>query len=214
MTVAVGAWAALVLDVAGLLVVFVVRTWLHRRRTGTSGFNGISGAPGSAQWWGGVLFVVALVLGLLAPVAALTGVVGPVAGGWRGPVAWLGVVVLLVGFAGVLWGQGGMGSSWRIGVRQDERTDLVTGGVFGWVRNPIFTAMLLAQVGLVLLVPSVVSAAALVSLWLAVQLQVRLLEEPYLLRRHGHTYARYAARTGRFVPVVGRLREASPVGPV
>jgi protein-S-isoprenylcysteine O-methyltransferase Ste14 len=36
--------------------------------------------------------------------------------------------------------------------------------------------------------------------------QVRLVEEPYLRRVHGCAYETYAARTGRFLPRIGRLR--------
>ena len=46
---------ALVLYGLYLALAFVLRTALHRRRTGRSGFSGISGAPGSAEWLGGVL---------------------------------------------------------------------------------------------------------------------------------------------------------------
>ena len=66
-----------------------------------------------------------------------------------------------------------------------ERTELVTTGVFAVGRNPIFTAMVVTQTGLLLVVPTVVSLAALSCLVLAVQLQVRVLEEPYLRRVHG-----------------------------
>ena len=38
----------------------------------------------------------------------------------------------------------------------------------------------------------------------AVQLQVRVVEEPYLRRVHGRVYRGYAARVGRFVPGLGR----------
>jgi protein-S-isoprenylcysteine O-methyltransferase Ste14 len=40
---------------------------------------------------------------------------------------------------------------------------------------------------------------------LGVQLQVRSVEEPYLLGRHGQTYRDYARAVGRFVPWLGRL---------
>jgi protein-S-isoprenylcysteine O-methyltransferase Ste14 len=46
----------------------------------------------------------------------------------------------------------------------------------------------------------------LIAVAASVQVQVRLVEEPYLLRVHGDAYRAYAARTGRFVPGVGRLR--------
>lgn len=198
---------ALALYVTALLTLFGLRSWMQWRRTGHSGFHGISGTPADAGWWGGVLFVVAMLLGLAGPLLAVAGVTPP------DPPAGLGVVGLLLaltGFAAVLAGQAGMGASWRIGVDRAERTELVTGGVFASVRNPIFTAMVLAQVGVVLMVPTWVSAAALVALVAAVQLQVRAVEEPYLLATHGRTYAAYAARAGRFLPGVGRLSAASP----
>ncbi|MDP9391106.1 MAG: isoprenylcysteine carboxylmethyltransferase family protein, partial [Actinomycetota bacterium] len=67
----------LVLYVVGLLVLFGVRTWLHVRRTGTSGFSGISRPPGSLRWWAGVLFVLALALGVVALALAVTRAVPP-----------------------------------------------------------------------------------------------------------------------------------------
>lgn len=197
---------ALVLYVVGLLVLFGVRTWLHLRRTGTSGFSGVSGSPGSLRWWAGVLFVLALVLGVIALALAVTGSVP--APELPPAVAAAGLVFALTGFLGVLAAQTGMGASWRIGVRETERTDLVTGGLFAVVRNPIFTLMVLAQCGIVLMVPTAPSLAALVCLVAAVELQVRLIEEPYLLRVHGSAYRRYAAATGRFVPGLGRLPAA------
>ncbi len=50
-------------------------------------------------------------------------------------VAAAGLVLALAGFLGVLAAQTGMGASWRIGVRESERTDLITGGLFAVVRN-------------------------------------------------------------------------------
>jgi protein-S-isoprenylcysteine O-methyltransferase Ste14 len=87
----------------------------------------------------------------------------------------------------------------------------VTTGIFGAVRNPIFTAMVVAQLGVVLMVPTWVSAAAVVSLVVAVQLQVRAVEEPYLMSVHGAAYRDYAAVTGRFVPAVGPRRVTATV---
>ena len=79
----------------------------------------------------------------------------------------------------------------------------MTAGVFGSVRNPIFTAMLIATAGLVLLVPNVVSVAALVVLVGALEVQVRLVEEPYMRATHGPVYATYLSTVGRFLPGIG-----------
>lgn len=186
------------------MLVFVLRTVVQLRSTGRSGFKGISGRPLSAEWWGGVLFVVAIVLGVGAPLAALWGWSPSVAlPGWS---VGLGLVLYGLGVAGTLAAQLGMGSSWRIGVDENERTALVTGGLFGVVRNPIFSFLLVTATGLGLLVANAVSALAVAVLLVAVELQVRRVEEPYLLRTHGAAYAGYAARVGRFLPFLGTLR--------
>ena len=126
------------------------------------------------------------------------------------PVLAIGLLLFLVGSAATTGSQGAMGPSWRIGVDADENTELVTRGIFASVRNPIFTAMLVTAVGLFLVVPNVVSGIGLVALWVALELQVRKVEEPYLLRKHGSRYVDYAAAVGRFVPLIGRLsREES-----
>jgi protein-S-isoprenylcysteine O-methyltransferase Ste14 len=44
----------------------------------------------------------------------------------------------------------------------------------------------------------------LVAFLAALQLQVRLVEEPYLRRVHKDVWEQYAARTGRFLPWIGR----------
>ncbi|MBN1097747.1 MULTISPECIES: isoprenylcysteine carboxylmethyltransferase family protein [unclassified Blastococcus] len=194
--------AALVLYVIALVVLFGVRSWTQLRHTGSTGFVGISGTPADAGWWGGVLFVAAMVLGLAGPLLAVADVVTadpPLA------VQVAGLLLALAGFAATLAAQTGMGASWRIGVDPGERTDLVTGGVFAHVRNPIFTAMTAAQAGVVLMAPTWVSVLALIALVAAVQLQVRAVEEPYLRGVHGAAYDAYAARAGRFVPGIGRL---------
>jgi protein-S-isoprenylcysteine O-methyltransferase Ste14 len=116
-------------------------------------------------------------------------------------------VAILTG-AGVLTtrAQLDLGRSWRIGVDESERTELMTEGSFGVVRNPIFSGMGLAVVGAGLAVPTPASWLAAVALLTGVELQVRAVEEPYLLRTHGVAYREYGRRTGRFAPGIGRLR--------
>src|SRR5687768_2998394 len=115
-----------------------------------------------------------------------------------------GIAVFAGGMAATLYAQLAMGASWRVGVDATERTSLVTDGPFAVVRNPIFTAMFLASLGLALLVGNLVALAGFVALVASVEAQVRLVEEPYLLRVHGESYREYAGRVGRFVPGLGR----------
>ena len=189
-----------------LLLAFGVRTLVQLRRTGSSGFHGISGSPGSAEWMGGVLFFVALVLGAAAPAMDLLGVLDPIDAldGEIGNAAGAGLV--FGGFLTTLVAQAAMGDSWRIGVDESERTELVTAGPFATVRNPVFSGMIPVAVGLALMVPNFVAVLAVVALVTALEIQTRLVEEPYLMRAHGDAYRSYAARAGRFLPLVGRLR--------
>lgn len=147
------------------------------------------------------------VLGLvLAPVVTI---VSPAS-----PVTWLRVGLGAGSFAGgfvlTVIAQLAMGDAWRIGVQEGERTELRTDGPFAWCRNPIFTGMLLAGLGMAAWVP--LAGPAWLALWLGLELQVRVVEEPHLLRIHGASYQAYAARTGRFWPGLGRRVGGGPVG--
>jgi protein-S-isoprenylcysteine O-methyltransferase Ste14 len=122
-------------------------------------------------------------------------------------------VLFALGLTATFYAQLAMGRSWRVGVDEAERTDLVTIGPFRLVRNPIYSAMLPAFLGLVLMTPNALALAALALLFVALELQVRVVEEPHLLRAHGDEYAEYAARVGRFVPAVGRGRPSPKRGP-
>lgn len=202
--------AALGIYLVYLALAFGLRSLLQHRRTGTTGFNGIGGRPGSAEWVAGAGFAVAIVLGLLAPILTLTGVLDPVKALDGGLANGIGVVLALVGLAGTLFAQVAMGRSWRIGVDPDERTELVTDGPFALVRNPIFSAMIPTALGLTLMVPNLAALLGFAGLVVALELQVRVVEEPYLLRAHGREYTEYSRRVGRFVPGIGLLAGNSP----
>ncbi|MFE2750559.1 hypothetical protein ACFXGA_01005 [Actinosynnema sp. NPDC059335] len=127
---------ALLLCLLYLLLAFGVRTVLHHRRTGSTGFRGLSGRPGSASWWGGVLFAAALVAGLLGPLLQVAGVLAPLAVLEHRALDVVGVVLAVVGIAATLAAQRAMGAAWRVGVDPDEPTALVRDGLFAQVRNP------------------------------------------------------------------------------
>jgi protein-S-isoprenylcysteine O-methyltransferase Ste14 len=203
------ATVALILYGVYLVLAFGFRTLIQLRRTGSTGFHGLGGKPGSAEWIAGVGFTVALLVGAAAPVLALLDVVEPIAALDTTAVHVAGLVLAVAGIGLTFYAQVAMGASWRIGVDREERTQLVTTGPFALVRNPIFSAMLPTALGLTMLVPSWVALAGLAGLVFALELQVRVVEEPYLLQVHGGSYSTYAARVGRFTPGVGRLRGSS-----
>jgi protein-S-isoprenylcysteine O-methyltransferase Ste14 len=192
------AWVSLGLSgLFGLLGVGL-RSWAHMRRTGRSPIRRGAGMSG---WMGLAALALAFVAGPVGELAFDAPRV--VDGEWfTGP----GLALSVAGIAALLWSQSSMGDSLRIGVDPAERTALVTGGPFRWVRNPIYSAMLVYVAGVALLVPNAGSLVALGVLALGLELHVRLVEEPYLAATHGSSYASYAARVGRFIPGVGKLR--------
>jgi len=193
---------ALVLYVVFAAVAFGWRTWVQWRRTGDTGLR-LHAEAGTTQWWAKLGFVAALVAGFAAPIAGLAGL-DPIAPLDDATVQMLGLILAAVGIAATTAAQVWMGASWRIGVDPDERTGLVTHGLFALVRNPIFTAMLVTALGLTLMVGNVISLTGLGALFAALEVQVRLVEEPYLRTVHGPDYERYSTTAGRFLPGLGR----------
>ncbi|HLU46306.1 MAG TPA: isoprenylcysteine carboxylmethyltransferase family protein [Natronosporangium sp.] len=197
------AWIALTLYLAGLGLAFGWRSVTQWRATGDTGLRLDAGPTGSVGWWAKMLFITALLLGLAGPTAALVGM-APINGLDHPWLHLTGLVLAVTGVAATLAAQLHMGTSWRVGVDHDERTPLVTTGAFALVRNPVFTAMAATSTGLAAMVPNPITLAATVVLIVALQVQVRAIEEPYLARVHGRAYLEYAARVGRFVPGLGR----------
>ena len=150
---------ALVLYVALAAVAFGWRTWVQWRQTGDTGLR-LHAEPGTTQWWAKLGFVAALVAGFAAPIAGLAGL-SPIPLLDNPTVQMLGLILAAVGIAATTAAQVRMGASWRIGVDPDERTGLVTDGMFALVRNPIFTAMLVTALGLTLMVGNVISLTGL-----------------------------------------------------
>jgi protein-S-isoprenylcysteine O-methyltransferase Ste14 len=200
--------AALALYAAYLGLTFGLRTLIQVRRTGSTGFHGIGGRPGSLEWLAGVGFTLGVALGAAAPLLDLLGVVEPLAALDLTALHVAGLALAMTGIVATFVAQVAMGTSWRVGVDPEETTSLVTGGPFAVVRNPIFAAMLPAALGLALFVPSWVALVGLAGLSLAIEVQVRCVEEPHLRRAHGGAYAAYASRVGRFLPGFGRLTDA------
>ena len=196
---------AAVLLVVFLVLTFFLRVAIQLRRTGTTGLIGLRRGAGPIDWLSGILFVGGMAMAIvsvnkvlhdsLATIDALN-------------VTWVNVVGIVLAVAGgmaVFGAQLGMGASWRIGVKEDQGTDLVTGGWFSVVRNPIYTAMIVGWTGFALMVPTWLSLAAVPVIALGLELQVRAVEEPYLIRTHGESYRAYASRVGRFLPGMGRF---------
>jgi protein-S-isoprenylcysteine O-methyltransferase Ste14 len=179
-----------------LLILFVplvaMRVAVARKKSGDSGFRF---SPELMRGWEGVSVGIGVT-------AWLTAVGFAVTAESTGATLWSGLVVYLAAVAVVTWAQFAMGDSWRIGVDRGERTSLVVRGPFRAVRNPIYTGMTGALVGIALVTNPPWSFIAPALSVLSVEIQARLVEEPHLRSLHPD-YTAYAGRVGRFLPGVG-----------
>ena len=112
----------------------------------------------------------------------------------------LGMFVCLFAIALISYSQYFMGKNWRMGVDENEHTELVTTNIFSYIRNPIYTGVVIFFIGQYVLMPHVLMGVLLVMCILSIHLHVRYIEEPYLKRIHGREFEQYQQSTGRYLP--------------
>lgn len=88
-------------------------------------------------------------------------------------------------------------------VRQNE---LVTTGAYAWVRNPVYSAVMLACTGLLLMAHNLWLLLLPPVLWGLMTALLILTEEKWLLGLYGEEYAAYCARVNRCIPWPPRRR--------
>jgi len=187
-----------------VLLAFVLPALRLRRQIGISGitFHRTRSA--------GQRVVGALMGGGLVALTAFTvayAVFGPASVGAPAPEparSVAGFALAAVGLLLVMLAQAQMRASWRIGI-DDRPTELVTGGLYRWVRNPIYSGLFLALAGIALVAPAPALLAVAGATVVVVAVQTRL-EERHLAALHAGNYLAWASRAGRFVPGLGRLR--------
>lgn len=111
---------------------------------------------------------------------------------------YIGLTLLFISLLWTIIAQGHMKNSWRIGIDNDTKTELVTTGLFSVSRNPIFFGMILSLVGLFLSTPNALTALFLIVGYILIQIQIRL-EEEFLENEHKQTYLNYKQKVKRLI---------------
>jgi protein-S-isoprenylcysteine O-methyltransferase Ste14 len=184
-----------------LVVVFVLPTVRVYRQTG---INPVTfGKTGNAHDYVGNVMKLLIIL-LLASIIVysvsnqLYRHLIPV---WYLEKEWAAITGLILIHISLLWtviAQQQMGRSWRIGIDEKNRTDLVMNGVFSLSRNPVFLGMITTMTGLFLILPNAVSFFTALTGYLIIQVQIRL-EEEFLLKQHGTAYEAYRKKVRRLL---------------
>lgn len=182
-------------------VAFVVKTLLVARRTGTNPLV----LPKDDSAYGLIgryfkitliaLFVYVLLYSFLPGIhtyfLSITWLQNPI-------VQYAGLLLLVLALVWTVVAQSHMRNSWRIGIDTANKTELVTTGLFGVSRNPIFLGMILSLVGVFLATPNACTLLFLVVGYMLMQVQIRL-EEEFLVREHGAEYVQYQKRVRRLI---------------
>ena len=110
----------------------------------------------------------------------------------------------VVCFVGALWwfyrSHLDLGRYWSVTLELRENHRLITEGVYGHVRHPMYAALFLYSIGQALVVPNwVVGPSYFVTFGILFALRIRA-EERMMLETFGDEYAAYIARTKRLIP--------------
>jgi protein-S-isoprenylcysteine O-methyltransferase Ste14 len=113
-------------------------------------------------------------------------------------VSWFGVFCCLAGLLLLLWSLVSFGKSFRVGIDTEHPDKLITSGVFGLSRNPIYVAFAFILLGQFLIFSNwILLVYVAAGVWLFNR-QV-LLEEEYLKKHYGKQYLEYCHQVRRYL---------------
>ncbi len=163
------------------------------KRTLGSIFGGRFGAAGIL--WRLAIVAVVVFIAKFQPHILLLSFVS--AGVWWGV---LGCTLAIAGVAIAVWARYNLGRNWGMPMTVKENAELVTSGPYQWIRNPIYTGIILALIGsgLVAGVWWFIICLASVVYFVVSSLQ----EEKIMQKAFPNTYPQYKARTWALVPFI------------
>lgn len=92
-----------------------------------------------------------------------------------------------------------LGDEWRMGVEHRREPTLVNSGIYGSIRHPLYSAIMLGLFGVWLVSANALFAGMFFVSIVSLAILARR-EETFLSARLGRSYADYARTTGRFWP--------------
>lgn len=116
--------------------------------------------------------------------------------------SYLRYVGIITGFTGVVFfvlSVTEMKDSWRAGVNKNEKTDLVTSGIYQISRNPAFVGFDLTYLGIVMIFFNTALFCLSVLAMFIFHLQIVNVEEPFLLEVFGNDYINYCKKVNRYI---------------
>ena len=185
-----------------IVLVFIVPSIRIYRQTGINPFRFSTNHDAAHNYIGGSMKVFILLLLLTALMYSFS----ESAYNQLAPFVYLerqflqiaGLILGHLSIIGIVIAQLQMKQSWRIGIDYENKTQLVTWGLFSWSRNPIFLFLLISLVGLFLILPNAITFAILFAAYFVLHITMRL-EEHFLQKQHGEIYLNYKYKVRRLI---------------
>lgn len=112
--------------------------------------------------------------------------------------AYIGLMSCVLGLGLFLWGLVSFGTSFRVGIDDEDPGGLVTTGAFGFSRNPLYMAFAMELTGFFLVFPRVLFLIGLLGgFWLLDRQIMR--EEEFLKAHYGEEYEAYCRQVRRYL---------------
>jgi len=112
----------------------------------------------------------------------------------------IGLVFVTVGFILGILALIAMKNSWRVGIKYDQKTDLITTGIYRISRNPYFLSYNILIFGYILIFPSLILIVLYLILVIVFHKMI-LEEEKYLQSVHGASYEDYRSKVNRYLTI-------------
>ncbi len=113
-------------------------------------------------------------------------------------VRWLGMVLAVIGDAVFIISVLTMRDSWRAGVPENDKTELVTDGIYRYSRNPAFLGFDLVYIGILLMFFNTGLFEITLLVILLLHLQIVNVEEDFLIATFGQEYVDYRKKVRRY----------------
>ena len=111
----------------------------------------------------------------------------------------IGALISIIGTVIFITAVYTMRDSWRAGVSQTDKTELVTNGIFQISRNPAFLGFDLLYIGILLQFFHWVLCILTVFAIIMYHLQILYVEEPFLINAFGNEYRQYRKKVCRYI---------------
>jgi len=116
------------------------------------------------------------------------------------PLPVFGLILMALAIGLMILCQIDMGKSWRIGIPEEieESQSLITGGVYGYSRNPIYVAILVFLIGAAVLVPGPLTILSVIGTYLLLGPVVQR-EETFMEKAFGDEFRHYKKHVRRWI---------------